>query len=95
MPKTSNNREWLIDLIRSHESTNNKAMPVVLWPNPLSANCPAFVAANAPVTPARPNAPIAVILLCSRVGKFQCNKKDMKSKRIYEENSVLLFSETI
>ncbi|HDR7951113.1 TPA: hypothetical protein QCY38_004888 [Bacillus toyonensis] len=70
-------------------------MPVVRCPNPLSANRPAFVAANAPATPARPNAPIAVILLCSRVGKFQCNKKDMKSKRIYEENSVLLFSERI
>ena len=39
-------------------------MPVVLCPNPLSANCPALVAANAPATPARPNAPIAV---CERL----------------------------
>lgn len=39
-------------------------MPVVLSPNPRSASCPALVAANAPATPARPNAPIAV---CDRL----------------------------
>ena len=64
MPKIGNNRV-INRFSRSHESTNkDKAMPVVLCPNPLSANCPALVAANAPATPARPNAPIAV---CERL----------------------------